>query len=370
MRGHVPSNHSISAVRSALVSLTLAVFATAALGVEDSEGQPNQKPIDKPNVPKGPRIVKRAMRDGLRFEPPRFSAAPGEDILVEIENADSTHQTHNFLVVKPGKRNDVVQQALGLGEKGPAQSFVPNDSNVLIHTELVQAEASTKVRFRMPSEKGVYPYVCTFPGHGMVMYGAIYSGVPEPPLAVDPNIPPTTMQAMIAGNGRRPFVQRIFMPNSGPASIAVALPDDQNFCWDTDQCRLRYAWKGTCVDAFDHWKGSGNELAKLPTAPWWRAPKNDFPLRIGVAAEEAPAVKFLGYRLDRGIPEFHYRVDDVEVFEKIISAEQSDGLVIRFRIPDVATPVFYRGIPDGTVDWKKLTPAQAANFSLTLAPSK
>ncbi|NBQ58346.1 MAG: hypothetical protein EBU32_08200, partial [Opitutaceae bacterium] len=39
---------------------------------------------------KKPRSVKMFMRDGLRFEPPRFMAEPGEEIVVEIENNDST----------------------------------------------------------------------------------------------------------------------------------------------------------------------------------------------------------------------------------------------------------------------------------------
>jgi len=46
--------------------------------------------------------VKIAMRDGMRFEPPRFVANPGDEVSVSLENADSTHQPHNFLVLLPG----------------------------------------------------------------------------------------------------------------------------------------------------------------------------------------------------------------------------------------------------------------------------
>ena len=327
--------------------ITLAAFAAFAA-----------EPVPPVTPDKKPRTVKLLMRDGLRFDPPRFSAAPGEEIVLRIENADSTQQTHNFLLLKPGQRDAVVQEALALGEKGPAQGYVPENPNILVHSSLVEADKVATVKFRVPDEKAVYPFVCTFPGHGFVMYGAIYAGVPLLPLEKDPHIPPMTMQAMIAGNGRRPFVQRVFMPDAGPAAIAVALSDDQNFCWDAGQCRLRYAWKGAFIDASAHWKGNGRDLAKLPAAPWWHAPKDAFPLRFGAADADAPPVKFLGYRLDQGVPEFHYRAGDVEVFEKIVAAEKGAALAVRYRVPNSKQPVFYEGR------------AQGADFTITLTPAQ
>ena len=151
---------------------------------------------------------------------------------------------------------------------------------ILVHSEVVDPEKESQVRFTMPPQKGIYPFVCSMPGHGMIMYGAIYSGTKMPALAKDPNLPPTAVQHAIAGDGVRPFVQRIFMPESGPASIAVALPGTQNYCWDAGECRLRYVWRGDFVDASAHWRGNGKDLPVLPPAIWWRAEKEDFPLKI------------------------------------------------------------------------------------------
>ena len=47
---------------------------------------------------------------------------------------------------------------------------------------------------------------------------------------------------------RRPLIQRIFMPEAGPAAIAVAVNDELHFCWDAGECRLRYIWKGDFID--------------------------------------------------------------------------------------------------------------------------
>jgi hypothetical protein len=317
------------------------------------------------------------MRDGLRFDPPRFSAQPGEEVVVSLENADSTHQPHNFLILQPGKRDEIVQQALALGEKGPAADYIPNNPAILVHSSLLNADGTNKVKFTAPTEKGIYPYVCTMPGHGLVMYGAMYIGEKMPALAKDKNIPPQAVQAAIPGNGQRPYVQRTFLPNTGPASIAVALPGDQNYCWDAGECRLRYAWRGAFIDASANWRGNGNDLAVLPSEPWWRADQDAFPLNLGTS-ESIPPVKFLGYKLDNGIPEFHYRVGDAEVFEKITSWSDNTGntgIAEHFRIPKQKNPVKVKINPGfavvATLDCRLndgvIIPNHGDHFSFTLS---
>ena len=323
------------------------------------------------------RTVKMTMRDGLRFDPARFEAKPGEDLVFEIENGDSTDQVHNFLLLRPGTRETVVQTALALADKGPAQEFVPASPDVLVHSRLVVAEGSAKVRFTVPAEPGVYPYVCTFPGHGMIMYGALYAGVKPPPLEQDPNLPPAAAQASVAGGGKRPFAQRIFMPDAGPAAIAVALVGSQNVCWDAGQCRLRYAWQGGFIDATENWAGNGKVLPVVPATPWWRAPLDDFPLRFGAADGPAPGVKFLGYTATAGGPVFRYRAGGTEVREQILPATGRPGIAVRLQIPQATGPVFYRAAKDANAQWTSsagtwrdgvltLTPAQAADVTLTL----
>jgi azurin len=323
-------------------------------------------------------MVTVEMRDGMRFEPPRFAVKPGDDVTVSLENADSTHQPHNFLVLMPGKREEVVMQSLALGDKGPAQEFVPVNPAIIVHSALLNPDGVSKVHFKMPAEKGIYPYICSMPGHGMIMYGAIYSGMKMPPLAEDKDIPPQAAQVAMPGGGQRPYIQRIFMPNSGPASIAVALPGNLNYCWDAGECRLRYAWRGAFIDASAHWRGNGRDIAAVPTEPWWSAEKGTFPLKI-LDAGAASALRFRGYKIDAGIPEFHYDLGDTEVFEKITPAPGDTGLVLRFRIPKAAHPLEFNlasanaklassagAFDSGSL---RLTPAQAAEFTVTLTDS-
>lgn len=358
-----------------------ALLALAPLGLFAADSTapaatPSKKKAAAPAAKKA-RSVKLFMRDGLRFEPPRFEAKPGEELMLEIENGDTTDMSHNFLLLKPGTREAVVTEALALAEKGTARAWVPEHPAVLLHTPLLNANGVSTLKLRVPDAPGVYPYVCTFPGHGMVMYGAIYAGVKMPALADDKNVPPNAAQGVIAGGGRRPFAQRMFLPEAGPAAIAVALTGSQNVVWDAGECRLRYAWQGAFIDATENWAGNGSKLAALSATTWWQAPKGEFPLRFGAAGSERPAVKFLGYAMNAAGPEFHYRVGDTEVFEQVLPRPGGPGLTVRIRIPQARSTVFYRGVSDANVQWTSsagawdgatltLTPAQAADFTLTL----
>jgi azurin len=303
-----------------------------------------------------PVTVNIAMRDGLRFDPPRFSANPGAELVISLQNLDSTDQVHNFVLVKPGRGQEIVNQALLLGDKGPALGYVPASPDVLFQSELVGPEKKTALRITMPKVAGIYPYVCTFPGHGLVMYGAAYVGVPMPALGKDTNVPSTASQSYIAGNGRRPFVQRIFMPESGPAAIAIALPGELNACWDAGQCRLRYVWSGTFIDATKHWAGNGRDLPVLGGKSWWTAPEEQFPIRIGDKKAPAPKVKFLGYKLEKGFPVFRYTVEGTEVHEKLSTTDQNKAILVSYKVQDASKTVFYEGV------------AKDKEFSITLTP--
>jgi hypothetical protein len=317
---------SLSLVGAFLVAPVLAASA------QEKPAPASAKPAK--SAVKKPRVVHLEMAEGLRFSPPRIEAKPGEFLAIELENADSSHQPHNFLLVQPGRVQEVVKLAMEMGADGPNAGFIPQHPAIIASSgKIVDPEGKLKLEFNVPTEPGVYGYVCTVPGHGMIMYGALYVGIAMPPLAQDKNIPQLTLEKGLAGGGRRPFVQRIFMPDSGPASIAVALPGTQNYCFDAGACRVRYIWSGPFLDGSGHWRGNGKELGELGDTPWWTS--KGFPLVFpefkGGKSGAAPEPKFLGYRLQGGVPEFHYRVGSQEVFQSVQVGEK--GLEMHFRLP-------------------------------------
>ena len=52
-------------------------------------------------------------------------------------------------------------------------STCPRSSKVLVYTDIVAAGQSQTIYFRAPEQPGRYPFLCTFPGHWMVMNGEL-----------------------------------------------------------------------------------------------------------------------------------------------------------------------------------------------------
>lgn len=324
--------------------------------------------------------LRLAMRDGLRFDPPRLKANPGDRIELALENADSTHQVHNLVLVRPGQLAPVVQASMEMGAAGPEKQFVPELPAVIAGSSLLGPDQRETLSFTLPDEPGVYPFVCTFPGHGMVMYGALYAGVEMPALHEDPNLPAMLTRGLITGGGKRPYVQRVFMPGASPAAIAVALPGTLNYCWDATVCRLRYVWNGDFIDASEHWRGNGDALARVPTAPWWTGPQEGATIRFGAPDADPPPLVFGGYRTVESLPEFRYQAGSARVNERLFPGPDQRSLSIRYRIVDAPGQVFLPLPPASGVTWKSsagliesdrlvLTPEEAREFILTLSAS-
>lgn len=320
---------------------------------------------------------------GLQFDLPRFAVAPGTKVTLLIQNTDD--MAHNLVITQPGKRLDVVNAALALGAKGPEMNYVPRSPFVLWASPILNPEQSKTLTFTAPAKEGVYPYVCTYPGHGFIMYGAMYVTLnPLPPLKEDTNVSPNQMvedahhaqqPALHPYPITYPAVYRTFMPNCGPAAIAVGLPSEQSYCWDAGACRLRYAWSGGFVDNRAHWKGNGNALAEIIGTVYYRD-KAAFPLRVG-SAGKLPKTLFKGYVLLKRYPQFEYSIDGILVKELIKPLNSGTGLVREFVLSNpkkdiyfvtkVGDGVTYRSSTGAFVKGVLRIPAaKAAHFTITM----
>ena len=285
-----------------------------------------------------PPIVIRAV-EGLRFDPPRVRAEAGRPLCLRFENADTTAQPHNLVVVRPGARETVLAAALALGADGPARGYVPAGAEVIGASRLLAAGEGEEVVVALPEAAGIYPFVCTFPGHGVLMFGAIYAGVDMPArIEEDPHVPKPPPPPPIDADPR-PMVRRMFLPQASPAAIAVALPGDLNLCWDAGPCRLRYLWRGVFLDAEKHFTSKGQSLARLGGPVVATAPEG-FPVTIGGRA--AQEVRFRGYTLDQGLPTFLYTVDGQLIKEGF--AADGGSLIRRFQVPGASGSVEIRDL--------------------------
>ncbi|MDC0284953.1 c-type cytochrome, partial [Mariniblastus sp.] len=82
----------------------------------------------------------------------------------------------NFAVTMPGALAEVGELAESTGRDADAiaRHYIPDSSKVLVGSRLLQPGEEEAISFIVPKEPGVYPFVCTYPGHWRRMYGALY----------------------------------------------------------------------------------------------------------------------------------------------------------------------------------------------------
>jgi len=346
------------------------------------------------------RTIKIDVLVGLQFDLVRFNVKPGEKLKLIFSNSDD--MSHNLLITKPGARLEVVNEALKLGQKGPELDYIPVSSSVLWSIPVVNPNQSKTLTFTAPIQEGVYPYVCTLPGHGFIMFGAMYvsSEARMPELKVDPNIPQNrkTGDNSISGTQHSnhpskgenqavkintvhpytpvsPYIYRVFIDGASPAAIAVSLTGDLSYCWDAGTCKLRFAWSGGFLDNSELWKGKGDVSAKVVGNVFFRD-KTDFPLSFS-SDNKSEKLDYKGYKLINRYPEFHYKINGIDVYELILPKTDGKGLIRTFSIPDVKNTIWFITDPFEGVKYEasagawvgnrlKLTPKEARKFSITM----
>jgi azurin len=109
----------------------------------------------------------------LSFAQRELRAKPGEAIRLTLVNPDVV--PHNWVLIKPGTLSAIGQetnQMIGDPEAAGRQ-YVPVSDDVLFYTDIVEPNGRFTIHFRAPATPGRYPYLCTFPGHWMVMNGEL-----------------------------------------------------------------------------------------------------------------------------------------------------------------------------------------------------
>ncbi|HEX8041044.1 MAG TPA: plastocyanin/azurin family copper-binding protein [Chryseosolibacter sp.] len=325
---------------------------------------------------------------GLQYDEVRIVVKPGSRVKITLTNKDD--MSHNLVITTPGKRLEVVHAAVKLGEKGPSLNYIPQSPDVLWSIPVLSPGQAGSITFTAPEKTGIYPYVCTFPGHGFSMYGAMYvmSAGELPELLKDENVPPARRKGNDTNDSHAspsvadhpypltpPYLYRAYMMDASPAAIAVRLTDNLAYCWDAGSCELRYVWEGGFVDNTGLWKGKPNSEAKVLGKIFYRNSVTQ-PLRTG-SPDRIQQVEFRGYKLINRYPEFHYTVDGTDVYELIRPTEKGDGLIRTFTIPRGNEDVWFIGAPtDGMKfestagTWRKqtlLVPVSGIkNFSIVM----
>ncbi len=127
-------------------------------------------------------VTIRAVREQMRFDLTEFKVSPGGRVQLHFKNEDAL--PHNVLIClpremcEPGAVEDngleVAQAAWALGAEGPARQWIPKHPRVLVATSMLDGDQAETIEFDAPAQPGRYPFVCTFPGHAMLMFGTMH----------------------------------------------------------------------------------------------------------------------------------------------------------------------------------------------------
>jgi putative heme-binding domain-containing protein len=121
----------------------------------------------------GAREISITALDNLQFSTKRIQVKPGEAIKLRFSNPDVV--PHNWALIRPDsleKVGDLTNRLIGAPDAFLKQ-YVPDSDSVICFTDIVEPGAEFSIYFQAPEEPGKYPYLCTFPGHWMVMNGIL-----------------------------------------------------------------------------------------------------------------------------------------------------------------------------------------------------
>lgn len=136
-------------------------FAAAALALLPAAG------MAAPEV-----FTIRTLQAQMRYDVEEITVTPGADVKIIFENADD--MPHNMVFFTPG--TDVVEASnrqMERPEEALKRNWLPEDPRVWLHSKMLLPKERDEIVFKAPEKGGVYPFVCTFPGHAVSMQGKL-----------------------------------------------------------------------------------------------------------------------------------------------------------------------------------------------------
>ncbi len=138
-----------------VTSLLLAILTFSLLNAADAPAASRTIPIHA------------GVGNAMKFDVTSLTAAPGESIRIVFTNSSTLPKAvmgHNWILLKAG--TDPVAFAQVAATEA-ATGYIPAklEEKMIAHVNLLGPGESGEVTFTAPAEPGVYPFLCSFPGH-------------------------------------------------------------------------------------------------------------------------------------------------------------------------------------------------------------
>lgn len=140
---------------------------------EESDAPTAKRVIEMPESWNGSadQTIRLGTNPGLRFDLETIEVQAGSRIQLVFNNNDDMQ--HNVVIVQPGTADEIGEEAMQLGLRGGEMNYVPDNENVLYYTSVLRPGENETIYFTAPETPGNYTFVCTFPGHHIIMRGTL-----------------------------------------------------------------------------------------------------------------------------------------------------------------------------------------------------
>ncbi len=187
----VPQSHWRSSHATRLVSASLKYIATIAPAKRAAKAVTDEVQLALKFVELLPEAEQEQARTTLKsldatilrlgtiphrmaYDREKMVVQAGGTVQLIFKNLDN--MPHNFVLTQPGAMAEIGQRAESEATLPDtiARHYVPDSPDVLLSSRLLQPQEQQVLNFQAPKKPGIYPYVCTYPGHWRRMYGALY----------------------------------------------------------------------------------------------------------------------------------------------------------------------------------------------------
>ena len=120
-------------------------------------------------------IIKPGADNPLTYDIKSFAVKAGQKVKLTFNNQSALPQPHNLILGKLGSKDRLIAAFMAMitDPNGMAKGYIPESSDIIVHTKLLMPGQSETLDFTAPAEKGDYPYLCSFPGHAILMNGVM-----------------------------------------------------------------------------------------------------------------------------------------------------------------------------------------------------
>ena len=125
-------------------------------------------------VQEKPNSLTLEANDAMQFSKTELRATAGQEISLTLKNSGKMEKSvmgHDFVLLKPG----VDIPAFGHEAMSAVTTdYIPESQrkSIIAYTKLLGPGESDTIQFTI-TEKGTYDYICSFPGHYMIMKGKL-----------------------------------------------------------------------------------------------------------------------------------------------------------------------------------------------------